>query len=460
MSNERREITEGEYGWMAGTATRTITPEEPMWMAGFAKRDEPANGVEHDLLATALAIEDETETLVAIVSVDVLYISRGLRGAVARRCAARFGLSPDALMITATHTHCGPEFREFKLRMYADEDGPYVERGATYRKRLENELVAVVGEAFDDRKPATMSYSHARCGFAMNRRLPVEEGIAHVQNPDGPVDHDVPVLVVEPGGESAEEHEETECGERESSPRAIVFGYACHTTTVFYSKYSGDWAGFARRCIEAEYPGATALFLPGFAGDQNPYPRRERELAKGHGRTMATAVRAAVESRRLPISGPLRALFTEGEIEFGDPPSRVELEAMSRADERYRRVRAQALLSELDETGTIRTEHPYPVQAFGFGDDLTLVGLGGEVLVEYGLWLKERLSGPVWTVGYANAEFTYVPTAQAIYEGGYEGGDVIRRSRFSGPLEPTVEDRVLRRAQALCERVRGGRTVE
>lgn len=218
-------------------------------------------------------------------------------------------------------------------------------------------------------------------------------------------------------------------------------------------------AGFARRYIETEYPDATALFLPGFAGDQNPYPRRELELAKQHGRTIATTVRAAIESPRLSIRGSLRPVFDEQKIEFSDSPSRTELEAMCRADDRYR-VRAEALLSEIEESGSIRTNNLYPIRAFGFGDDLTLVGLGGEVLVEYGLQLKERLDGPIWTVGYANAEFTYVPTAQAIYEGGYEGDDVIQQSRFPGPLESEVEDRVLRRVRALAGRVYGNRLIE
>lgn len=455
MSHEEGETTGDGYGWRVGTATRTITPDEPMWMAGFAQRDEPADGAVHDLEAKALALEDETGRLAAIVSADVLFVQREIREAVARRCESRYGVAPDALVLTATHTHCGPEFRDFKLRMYADEDGPYRDRGADYRDRLEDELVSVVGEALDGRAAATISYSHARCGFAMNRRLPVEDGIAHVQNPDGPVDHEVPVLVVEgAAGDGDDDGRGTD-----PSPRAVVFGYACHPTTLFFTKYCGDWAGFARRYVEEEYPDATALFLIGCAGEQNAYPRGELELAKRHGRTMATAVRAAVESRRRPVRGPLRTRFVYQEIAFEEPPDRAELESMLEADERYLRVRAETLLTELEETGTIRTEHPYPVQAFGFGDDLTLVGLGGEVLVEYGLQLKERLEGPVWVAAYANDEFTYVPTAQARYEGGYEGEDVILRTPFSGPIEADVEDRILRRAQAVAERVRGGRTV-
>lgn len=423
--------------WSIGTARRVITPEKPMWMAGLASRDAPAEGTEQDLRATAVAFEDRQGTFAVVVSVDSLYVPRDLREVTASRCAERYGLDPDALMVTATHTHCGPEFREFKLRMYADDVDRYVEHANAYRDRLEDKLVAVVGDAIDDREAATLSYSHGYCGFAMNRRLPVEDGIAHLPNPDGPVDHEVPVLVAE----------------RNDSPTAILFGYACHTTTLSFNQYCGDWAGFAQRYIEEEYPDATALFLMGCAGDQNPYPRRELELAKQYGQSAATAVRAAVESRRKPVHGPVRSTFLNQKVTFEGPPSRQELESMLSADERYRRLRAGALLEVLDENGEIPTEHPYPIQAFGFGGDLTLVALGGEPLVEYGLRLKEELPDPIWIAAYANAEFTYVPTTQALYEGGYEGGDVIQRSKFPGPLHPDVEDRILRGTRAVVDRV-------
>ncbi|XVH33163.1 hypothetical protein ACNS7O_16430 (plasmid) [Haloferacaceae archaeon DSL9] len=421
-------------------------------MAGFAKRDEPAGAVEHDLRATAVTVEDESGMPAAIVSVDVLYVPRAIRDAVAARCERRYGLDPASLMLAATHTHCGPEFRDFKLRMYADDKEPYRTNAADYRDRLENELVAAIGEALDDRLPATLSYSHARCGFAMNRRLPVEGGIAHQPNPDGSVDHDVPVLVAAPADGARSPTDGTR-------PLAILFGYACHATTLSFAKYCGDWSGFARRYLEEEYPDATALCLLGCAGDQNPYPRGDLELAKRHGRTIATAVQAAIESRRRPIRGPLRTDFEDCAIEFESPPGRDELEAMRQGDIRHLRVRAETLLEELEATGTIRTEHPYPIQAFGFGDDLTVVGLGGEVLVEYALELKARLDGPLWVAGYANDEFTYVPTTKAKDEGGYESEGVIERSTFSGPLRSNTEERILRRTQTLAERVSNPRTI-
>ena len=67
--------------------------------------------------------------------------------------------------------------------------------------------------------------------------------------------------------------------------RAVLFGYACHNTTLtgeFY-KISGDYAGFAQLAVEKANPGATAMFLMLCGADQNPYPRSTLELAEQHG---------------------------------------------------------------------------------------------------------------------------------------------------------------------------------
>src|SRR5690606_422960 len=101
---------------------------------------------------------------------------------------------------------------------------------------------------------------------------------------------------------------------------AIVFGYACHCTTLGHQKFNGDYAGYAQRDIEAAHPGATALFVNGCSGDQNPYPRRQPEYAEAHGRTLALAVQAALETEMQPLSGRLRFAYREIPLPYDTPP--------------------------------------------------------------------------------------------------------------------------------------------
>lgn len=437
-SDKDNRVLPADERWSVGTATADVTPEESLWMAGYAARDEPADGTETPLRATAVAITDADGRDVLFLNCELISIPRTLRETVVTDIEARYNLAPDAVICTATHTHSGPILSEERARIYGTgEDG--VTDALAYQERLAETLVSLVGDALTAREPASLSYSHARCGFAMNRRLPVEDGIAHAPNPDGPVDHDVPVLIAE----------------HNSEPVAILFGYACHATALMTNRYCGDWPGYAVNEIENRYPQTAAVFLPGCAGDQNPHPRRSFEMAKQHGQTMANAVEAAVEVPRTPVYGPLHTVYEEPTLKFEGPPTETEIASMRDDDDPYWSRHGALLADERAQNGEIQTEYPYPMQAIGFGDDLTILALAGEVVVEFAHQLKASLPGPLWLATYANDSFTYVPTAQMLIEGGYEGSGVTRFRQYPGQLKPEVEERVLRHSRILAERVRG-----
>ena len=149
----------------------------------------------------------------------------------------------------------------------------------------------------------------------MNRRLknpdPDGEPYLNHPNPDGPVDHDVPVLQVT---------------WKDPARRAILFGYACHNTTLYVNQYAGDYAGFAQSFLERDHEGTTALFLNGCGGDQNGFPRGTIELSRRHGRTLATAVEAAMQNRQVAVRGPLSVALEHVQVEYQTPPTRAQLE--------------------------------------------------------------------------------------------------------------------------------------
>ncbi|WP_255171414.1 hypothetical protein [Natrononativus amylolyticus] len=425
--------------WEAGTATRVITPEQPLWMAGFAARDDPADGVETDLHAKALAIRDADGETVVLVSVEVISIPPGMREELERRCLEAHGLGPEAVAFTATHTHCGPILQEFRGRMYG-ADPALIDASLAYRDRLTDALVSLVGDALDVCEPAALEYGHARCGFATNRRLPTPAGIAHRVNPDGPIDHDVPVLAVETNG----------------ALEAVVFGYACHATALKLDRYCGDWPGYAMATLEERYPEATALFLTGCAGDQNPYPKRRLAVAKHHGTALANAVETALEAPRRPLHGPLGLTWEEVPLEF-EGYDRDDLEALRASEDPFERRHVELLSERLaaSDADELPTEYPYRMQAIGFGSDLVVLALAGEVVVDYSLALKADSAEPLWVAAYTSGSFTYVPTRRQLAEGGYEGGDVTRFRRYPGRLTPDVEERVMTHARVLVDRVRG-----
>src|SRR5207249_4706237 len=88
-----------------------ITPEKMMWMAGYAARKKPAEGVAQDLHAKALVLEDDAGRRLVIVTFDLVGIPRPLRDALAQELESAHQVSPKALLLNASHTHCGPEVK-------------------------------------------------------------------------------------------------------------------------------------------------------------------------------------------------------------------------------------------------------------------------------------------------------------------------------------------------------------
>ena len=353
------------YGWRAGTATAVITPTEPMWMAGYASRNKPSEGTWQDLYAKALVLEDEDGGRLVIVTLDLIGVLTSLRESVEQQVHEQYQLPPERLLMNASHTHSGPEYRERAGR----ED-----EARRYHAFLEETLPRLIGEAIERLAPVQLAYSFARAGFAMNRRRPTGQGYRNRPYPDGPVDHEVPVLRV-----TADD----------GSLQAVLFGYACHNTTLGFYYFCGDYAGYAQEYLEEDNAGVTALFLNGCGADQNPYPRRELVWAQRHGRTLATAVEAALFAAPRPVSGPLRCA----------------LETIP-----------------LERSGDNPVTRDYPIQVVQFGDDLTLVALTSEVVVDYSLRLKRELAGgpAIWVAGYSNGYFGYIPSRRVLEEGGYE----------------------------------------
>jgi neutral ceramidase len=436
--------------WKAGLATIVTTPGQSMWMAGYASRNKPSEGKVHDLHAKALALEDGRGTRLVIVAVDLIGFPREFRDAVEKQVGARYGLPPEGLLLNASHTHSGPEIRAWRATQAWDLPPEQIELGKKYAETLQAKIVDLVGRALQDLAPAQLSYTHGRCAVAMNRRSPTERGYVIAPNPEGPVDLDVPVLLVAtPDGKTL---------------RGILFGYACHNTTLSDYEFCGDYAGFAQLDVEATHPGAVALFMIGCGADQNPTPRRTLAWAKQHGQAVANGVEQALAAKPRPVGGPLKLALGEATLELEAPPSVEELKKQAASKNKYESRHAEDLLKEV-EAGQVRTTYPYLVQVARFGDDLLMVGLAGEVVVDYSLRLKKELAPPasgrspaVWVAGYTNEVFGYVPSRRVLEEGGYEAREsVLYYDVTVTPFAPSVEERIVKKVHELVRQVSNDR---
>ena len=287
--------------------------------------------------------------------------------------------------------------------------------------------------ALADRKPASLAWGQGHAGFAANRRV-LKNGkwVNFGVNPNGPTDSSLPMLVAtDPAGKV----------------RAVLFGYACHCTTLGgdFNKICAEWAGYACDAIETQSPGAVALAIIGCGADANPEPRRNLEDAKQHGSAAASEVNRllAAKTGLTPLAGQIACRFRRIELPLEPVPGRAALA------ERTRRAGsegflARTLIDRLDRGETLPTTVPYRVQTWCFGDDMAIVFLAGEVVVDYALRLKWEIDGErLWIAAYSNDVPCYIPSRRVLSEGGYEADSSMIYYGHPARLAPETEDRII-----------------
>jgi hypothetical protein len=418
----------GAATFQAGVGRSDITPAGPIWLSGYAARTHPSEGALHKLWAKALAIQSGSGERIVIVSTDVVGIPRNVADEVAARVEKQYGIKRAQLLLNSSHTHTGPVIWSNlnNLTVFPPDEK---EKLIVYARKFADDIVAAVGAAIHDLSPATVEYASGTAGFAVNRREPSPSGVKIGVNPDGPTDHAAPVLKVTAAG---------------GKVKAILFGYACHNTTLTGEIYqlSGDYAGFAAAEIESKHAGATALFLMLCGGDQNPNPRGTVELARKWGGELAAEVDRVIGGPMTALAGPIRASYRLTTLQFA-PRTKQDFEAELKSPVAARVRRAQMMLDALDAGRAIdRVE--YPVQAVRFGRSLTLVALGGEVVVDYDLRIRREYPGePLIVAGYSNDVMCYIPSVRVLREGGYEADDSMVYYGQPGPFAEDVEELIL-----------------
>jgi len=404
-------------GIKAGVARKAITPDPvSIWMGGYAARTKPASGVIHDIWAKAIVIENSKGGHFVIVTTDLLSISHQISEEVAEKIINKFGIKRSELLLTCSHNHSGPVI----LPSYFEFTPNELQTVARYAQKLTDDIFDVVCNAWSDLKPAKLSSGHGNAAFGKNRRA---ESIKI-----RPEDHDVPVLAISaPDGKL----------------RAVLFGYACHNTTLTGSNYEicGDYAGFAQIELEKRYDGITAMFFQGCGADIDPSPRGTIAHAQQHGLTIAEAVSGVLSGEMKQIDDPIRSGYRVIDLEF--QPADIEYyneEILSQ--DKYRQRRAKLILEAYNK-GWDMSRIQYPVQAVRFGNDLTFIGLGGEVVVDYALFIKNEYPGHnLFIAGYSNEVMLYIPTVRILNEGGYEPYSSMIYKGFPAPLKNNVEQKV------------------
>ncbi len=422
----------------AGFAERDITPDIGMEAPGGYGKSY--HRTFHDPCKVRAAVFDDGRKRVALVGVDLLFVTRALvletRAEIQKRC----GIPPECVLISASHSHSsGP--------IGMSEPGDYnnasslVKHLATeksivpnpgYLQLLKRQMAEAVVAADAARVDARLAagYGHED-QVAFNRRLRMKNGLTYTHpgagNPDiidyaGPKDPQVGVIGI---------------WDLKGALLGCVVNFSCHATTS-PGGISANWIGTLEQTLRRATGDMSlpVVFLQGACGDvtqvdnltkyQNPGAEEWCDIVGG--RVGAEVYKTLLLTRR--GAGTNVAVDAKQKVwairRRAPAPEKVRraLELVQKdpkdvGDTEWTFAKETVLLDALVKT---RPEVEVEVQAIQLGP-VALISDPAELFVEYGLELKKSSKFPfTFPVELANGCVGYVPTEEAFSAcgGGYE----------------------------------------
>lgn len=378
----------------------------------------PAEGTHDPLYAKAVVFEGGG-VKAAIVAVDVTSIPEpyivAAREHVARICT----VPPENVMITATHTHTGPNIRPRNFK----NASRYQMRVATaYLKRFPEMVAESVKAAeenlTDARLHAAIGEVH---GVAYNRRFLMKNGTV-LANP-GKQNEEVLVDVVRPAGPTDPEIPILYLDTADGKPLATVINFALHLDTTGGYQYSADFPHQISKIL-SDVKGTEMLthFTYGAAGNINHYylldPERihrtkgYQESARIGTHIADEVVRSYMHLRSLePVAVKVSRELVRLVLHEEKAPE-IAREHGNAESFHYR----DTLYTLVDGKYTFAAE----VMVITVGDEVAFVGAPGELFVELGLMIRNGSPYQFTFVNSnANGSIGYVANLKGHSEGAY-----------------------------------------
>jgi len=436
----------------AGAARADITPRLGCHIAGLFE-DRIASDIHDPLYAKALVLSDGSVNL-AIVVCDLIQLTQEDVEAGKACIEKATGITPDHVLMAATHTHYGP----------ATEGALGTPRDDVYMRDAMERIADSVTLALNRLRPAEVGVATTQVrGESFNRRWLMKDGSIKTNpgylNPDA----------VRPAGGTDPELILLAVRDDQRRPIALLANYSLHYVGGPYDTVvSADYFGYFERALQRMAGGDfVGIMANGFCGDINncdfsrpapdmPHPFFQAERV---GNVVAAAAYSAWQGLRgfqYDSSPALGSVMQE--VTFRRRvPTAAELEAARRimaapapavgTPERMDWIYAREALLVNEEP----LERQVPVMALRVGD-LGILGLPGEIFVDYGLQIKaESPFSHTMTVELANGCVGYCPTEVALQQGSYES-----RLARSAKAEKGTEAVMIQASLQALRHVHGG----
>lgn len=413
----------------AGSAQIEITPKDSQFLFGYPHVERYSTGVHDKLWSSSLYLSDgKTDCL--FIANDIIFVGKDNVANARKRINEQTGIAAENIMITATHTHSGPNTVDY-ISNNADPSVPKADQN--YVQFMEDCIVESAVKAHKNARPAKLGLAIADdTGVGTNRR-----------NPSGPADHNVPVLLVK--------NAETDAN------IACMLVCSMHPTVMHEDStlISGDFPGLSRIYLQENVLGKDCAVLhhTGPAGNQSPRHVTKAntfEEADRLGKILGKAVEKAIGqidfkdnvglATKVKLIDDLpKKVFPSvaaAEKNLKNAIDKLEYLRTSNAPKQETRTaecdwfgaEETLTLSKAASDGVLKNAYkaclPAEIQVIKIGD-WNFVGWQGENFIEFALAVKNNTDNS-FVISLANGEMQgYVVTKEAAQEGGYEASNAL-----------------------------------
>jgi len=390
-----------------GVARELITPEIGGQLYGY-RPDVFSNALEDDLTATAFYFK-QGSLRALMVSVTVCLVKTELAQRILSEIQEKFGIPKENCMLSATHTHSGPNTAG--TTGWGDIDAAYCEEIFIPR------ILAAVEKAVGSTQPVKMGIASGSSLVGINRReLDDKNRVILGQNPWGCFDPRMTVISFMGSDGNA----------------ANLIHYGAHGTAAGKNReISRDWSGIMTDALEKN-TGAMTAFFNGPEGDVGPRISNGKTMGDiSYVRELGgAAARDAVEIYNRIFS------YTDVKLSVSHKKLAIPLKKRMSPEE------AKALLEDyrgqtVNSKGMLRAHLEEVLASYekGFADEevcraeQTLIALGDvvfasfpyELFSEIGMRIDRAVRGKrVLSLSNTNGSEGYFITQDAICRGGYE----------------------------------------
>lgn len=436
-----------------GASQVIITPPIGVRLGGTSEPDRYAEYTLDELTASALVLESQGRKQ-AFVSCDLIALENTSVNRIRHRIAENCDIDADRVLVTTTHTHCGPLTIPFRGMPVDDMVLQELERKIAGVVLAANRtLVPVKIGAGSDQEP-DMTFNRRAITNDGRVLFPTIDGPALIDNVkeiEGPIDPEVGVVAV------------TSMDDR---VMAVVWNYSLHCDIPTGKRYSADYPGAVAAILRRVLGEQTvSIFAPGACGDLehlNPLDPDDLKIAKRYwdpegemqmrrwGQALAGSVlRCLAKMEAVDASADVFTDHVTVRRRGADGKSleeaRKTLSLGERADYRDT-LFAQDVLRLAKREGEA-DQLALMVQVIG---DSAWVGVPGELFCELGL--KIKAGSPfekTFIAELANGWHGYLPTRRAFDNGGYEATPYAHTTSY---LEPEAGDKTVQACIELLRR--------